>query len=142
MPATPIRAAMFRSALTLALIAIASTSAFAETLRFKADLVPVAGTASQASGSLLADYDTASKKFTWSGSYKGVGTYATSASFFGARGARRGFVRVPNVDSPFEGTAILSDPQGEGLLAGEWSIVIRTAGFPKGELRGQLVRGN
>jgi hypothetical protein len=32
--------------------------------------------------------------------------------------------------------------QGEGLVGGEWSIVIRTAGFPKGELLGKLVRGN
>ncbi len=56
--------------------------------------------------------------------------------------SRGGIVRIPNIDSPFEGTAILADKQGEGLLAGEWSIVIRTAGFPKGELRGQLVRGN
>ncbi len=91
----------------------------------------------------IADYDTDSKKFTWSGSYKGVATYATSASFHGAPdGPRRGFVRIQTIDSPFEGSAILSDKQGEGLLAGEWSIVIRTAGSPKGELRGQLVRGN
>ena len=92
---------------------------------------------------VIADYDTASKKFTWSGSYKGVATYATSASFHGAPdGPRRGFVRIQAIDSPFEGSAILSEKQGEGLLAGEWSIVVRTAGFPKGELRGQLTRGN
>ena len=93
------------------------------------------------SGSLTADYDTDSKKLTWNGTYKGVGTYATSASFHGAAaGPRRAFVRILNFDSPFEGTAILSAPQGEGLLAGEWQIVIRTSGFPKGELRGQLKR--
>ncbi len=46
------------------------------------------------------------------------------------------------IDSPFQGSAILSQTQGEGLVAGEWSIVIRTAGFPKGELLGKLVRGN
>ncbi|KAB2939925.1 MAG: CHRD domain-containing protein [Hyphomicrobium sp.] len=138
MPATAIRAVIFGLALAGA---GACTSASAEMLRFKADLLPVAGTGSTASGSLNADYDTDSKKLTWSGSYKGVGTYATSASFHGApAGPRRAFVRILNFDSPFEGTAILSAPQGEGLLAGEWSLVIRTAGFPKGELRGQLVR--
>ena len=43
-------------------------------------------------------------------------TYATSASFHGAPiGARRGFVRIQAIDSPFEGSAILSDKQGEGL---------------------------
>jgi hypothetical protein len=125
------------------LIVCVSAPALAETLRFKADLLPVAGTGSTASGNVIADFDTGSKKFTWSGSYKGVGTYATSASFHGApAGARRGFVKIQTIDSPFQGSAILSDKQGEGLAAGEWSIVIRTAGFPKGELRGQLVRGN
>jgi hypothetical protein len=125
------------------LMSCVSVPALAETLRFKADLLPVAGTGSTASGNVIADFDTGSKKLTWSGSYKGVGTYATSASFHGAPdGPRRGFVKIQTIDSPFEGSAILSDKQGEGLAAGEWSIVIRTAGFPKGELRGQLVRGN
>jgi hypothetical protein len=138
--ATADRAAMLGLALLMACV---STPALAEALRFKADLLPVAGTGSTASGNVIADFDTDSKKFTWSGSYKGVGTYATSASFHGApSGARRGFVKIQTIDSPFEGAAILSDKQGEGLVAGEWSIVIRTAGFPKGELRGQLVRGN
>ena len=106
-------------------------------------MLPVAGTGSTGSGNIIADFDTGSKKFTWSGSYKGIGTYATSASFHGAPdGPSRGFVKIQTIDSPFEGSAILSDKQGEDLAAGEWSIVIRTAGFPKGELRGQLVRGN
>ena len=140
MAATAIRIGMLSLALA---IADASAPAFAETRRFKADLLPVAGTGSKASGNVIADYDTASRKFTWSGSYKDVATYATSASFHGAPdGARRAFVRIQAIDSPFEGSAILSDKQGEGLLAGEWSIVVRTAGFPKGELRGQLTRGN
>ena len=56
-------------------------------------------------------------------------------------GPRRGVVRLQTIDSPFQGSAILGEQAvGEGLLAGEWSIVVRTAGFPKGELRGQLVR--
>jgi CHRD domain-containing protein len=140
MAATAIRIVMLSLALA---IAGASAPAFAETLRLKADLLPVAGTGSKASGNVIADYDTASRKFTWSGSYKDVATYATSASFHGAPdGPRRAFVRIKAIDSPFEGSAILSDKQGEGLLAGEWSIVVRTAGFPKGELRGQLTRGN
>jgi hypothetical protein len=124
----------------IAFLSVAA-SASAEVVRFKADLIPVAGTNSKASGSLTADFDTDSKKLIWNGTYEGVGTYATSASFHGAAaGPRRAFVRILNFDSPFEGTAILSAPQGEGLVAGEWQIVIRTSGFPKGELRGKLVR--
>jgi hypothetical protein len=136
MPPTALRAAIVGIAFLGA-----AASAHAEVVRFKADLIPVAGTNSTASGSLTADYDTDSKKLVWNGTYEGVGTYATSASFHGAAaGPRRAFVRILNFDSPFEGTAILSAPQGEGLVAGAWQIVIRTSGFPKGELRGQLVR--
>ena len=138
MPATANFAAMFSVAL---IIACTSSPARAETVRFTADLLPVAGTGSNASGNLVADYDTDSKKLTWSGSYKGVATYATSASFHGAAaGPRRGVVRLQAIDSPFQGSAILGEQHAAGLLAGEWSIVVRTAGFPKGELRGQLVR--
>ena len=138
MPAMAMRTAIIGTALA---IAAALAPAWAETLRFKTDLLPVAG--SKASGGVVADYDTDSKKLTWSGSYTGVGTYATSASFYGApSGVRRGVVRIQTIDSPFQGSAILSQMQGEGLVGGEWSIVIRTAGFPKGELLGKLVRGN
>ncbi len=138
MPATANFAAMFSVAL---IIACTSSPARAETVRFTADLLPVAGTGSNASGNLVADYDTGSKKLTWSGSYKGVATYATSASFHGAAaGPRRGVVRLQTIDSPFQGSAILGEKQSEGLLAGEWSLVVRTAGFPNGELRGQLAR--
>jgi hypothetical protein len=136
MPTTAFKTAIMAAALTLVGW---SLPARAEVLQFKADLKPVAGTPGTGSGSVTADYDTDSKKLTWRGSYTGIGTYATSASFHGApSGPRRGFVKINNIDSPFEGTAILSAPQGEGLRAGEWTIVIRTAGFPKGELIGQL----
>jgi len=141
MPATAIRAAIVGIASVL-LVGAAPGAALAETLSFKAELAPVDGTGSKAAGSLSADYDTATKKFTWSGTYRGLGTYATAGSFHGPPGAHSGFVRLRNIDSPFEGTAILSDKQGEDLTAGLWSIVIRTAAFPKGELRGQLVRAN
>lgn len=138
MPATAFRTAIM--AVTLAL-AGAATPAAAEVVRFNAELKPVAGTASTGSGSVTADYDTDSKKLTWRGTYRGIATYATSASFHGATtGPRGGFVRIRDIDSPFEGTAILSGPQGEGLLAGEWKLIIRTAGFPKGELIAPLVR--
>ena len=112
MAATAIRTVM----LSLALASIgASAPAFAETLRFKADLLPVAGTGSTASGNVIADYDTDSKKFTWSGSYKGVATYATSASFHGAPdGPRRGFVRIQTIDSPFAGLGHSLGQAGRG----------------------------
>jgi CHRD domain len=119
----------------------AASPALAETLSFKSDIQPIAGTNSKASGTLTAEYDSSSKKLTWHGSYKGIGTYAISAVLHGPDPGRPGaVVRLRNIDSPFEGTAIISDQQAGDLVAGKWFILIRTAASPNGELRGQLVR--
>jgi hypothetical protein len=114
--------------------------ALAETVSFKADLAPIAGTDSKATGTLSADYDTASKKLTWKGNYGGLGSYATAANLHGA--TDRIVVRMHNIDSPFEGTAIVSEKQAGDLMAGRWYILVRTAAHPEGELRGQIVRAN
>ena len=127
--------------LAAAILGAAATPALAETLSFKADILPIAGTSSKASGVLTAEYDTASKKLTWHGSYKGIGTYAISAVLHGPQPGRPGaVVKLRNIDSPFEGTAIIADAQASDLQAGNWYILIRTAAAPNGELRGQLVR--
>ncbi len=126
--------------LAAALLAAAAFQASAETLSFKADLVPVAGTNSKASGSVTAEYDTDSKKLTWRGSYRGLGTYATEAGIYGPDNTMA--VRMRSVDSPFEGTAIVSEKQAPELTGGKWFVLIRTAGFPNGELRGALTPAN
>lgn len=128
-----------KAALVLAAI-LAASPALAETLTFKANLQPVDGTSSKASGTLTADYDTASKKLTWQGSYSGLATYVTAANMHGPTNVV--VVRVRTFDSPFEGTAIVSENQEPDLLAGKWFILLRTAGAPTGELRGQIVRAN
>ena len=80
MPAMAMRTAIIGAAL---LMAAALAPACAETLRFKADLLPVRPAARPRAASSPIMTPT-SKKLTWSGSYTGVGTYATSASFYGA----------------------------------------------------------
>jgi CHRD domain len=132
MTATAIRC----GALAATLLAAAACPAAAETLSFKADLVPVAGANSKAAGTVTADYDTASKKLTWRGGYRGVGTYATAAGLYGPNNNL--VVRLRSIDSPFEGTAIVSEKQAPDLTGGRWFVLVRTAGFPNGELRGQL----
>ncbi len=122
--------------LAAALLAAVATPALAETLSFKANLTPVAGTNSKASGTLTAEYDTSSKKLTWRGSYRGLGTYATAANMHGPDNSV--VVRLRSVDSPFEGLAIVSEKQAPDLIAGRWYILVRTAAFPDGELRGQI----
>lgn len=125
-------------ALAAAMMSTAAIPALAETVSFKADLKPVAGTNSTASGTVTADYDTGTKKLTWRGRYRGLGTYATSANMHGSKG--RVVVRLRSVDSPFEGTAIVSEKQAADLVGGRWFLLVRTAAFPDGELRGQLMR--
>jgi hypothetical protein len=114
--------------------------ASAETLSFKAALGAVAGTNSTAIGTLDATYDTGTKKLSWKGSYAGVGTYATGGGMYGSGNVQQ--VKLRTFDSPFEGNAILTDKQGADLIAGHWLIIIRTAGFPNGELGGQITRAN
>ena len=128
------------SALAVALLAATTTPAAAETLSFKADLAPVAGTQSKASGTVEATYDTSTKKLTWRGSYEGIGTYATAANMYGP--ANNIVVRLRSIDSPFEGIAIVSEKQAPDLRAGRWFFVLGTAGYPNGELRGALVPAN
>ena len=44
-----------------------------------------------------------------------------------------------NVVSPYEGRAMLNARQRADLLAGQWYVNLRTARWPEGELRGQLI---
>ncbi len=136
------RHSRFRGHVSVALaIACVSAPALAETLRFNANLLPVAGTGSNASGNLVADYDTDSKEAHLERLVQGRRHLRDVGELPRGRGrSAAGMVRLQAIDSPFEGSAILGEQQAAGLLAGEWSIVVRTAGFPKGELRGQLVR--
>jgi hypothetical protein len=136
MTATAIR----NGTLAVALLAAAASPAGAETLSFKAELAPIAGTESKASGTLEATYDTGSKKLTWQGSYRGIGTYATGANMYGP--SNNIVVRLRSIDSPFKGIAIVSEKQAPDLIAGRWFIVVSTAGAPNGELRGQIMPAN
>jgi len=77
-----------------------------------------------------------SSSFSRRGSYGGLGTYATAA---GIHGPSSGVVlRLRSINSPFDGTAILSDKQAADLIAGRWFVLVRTARHPDGELRGQI----
>jgi hypothetical protein len=125
---------------TLMLGAVAAAPALAETITLKADLAAVAGTNSTATGAVAADYDTASKKLRWRGTYAGIGTYATGGAIYGPGNTVEAKLRA--FDSPFEGSAVLSDKQEADLVAGRWVIIIRTAGFANGEIGGSIVRAN
>ncbi|MGI9403091.1 MAG: CHRD domain-containing protein [Hyphomicrobium sp.] len=138
MTATGIRAGIF--VLAAVIFAVSGSAAVAERLTFKADLKGIEGTESKAHGRLTAEYDTDTRKLTWRGSYGGLGTYATAA---GIHGPSSGIVvKLRDINSPFDGTAILSDKQASDLIAGRWFVLVRTADHPEGELRGQIEPAN
>jgi CHRD domain len=132
----------------LALIAgVAASPAFADTVKFKADLSgasEVPPTTSQGKGTLEATLDTATKQLTYTVTYSGLTGPATAAHFHGpaAAGANAG-VAVPvqgNVASPINGTATLTDAQAADLQSGNFYFNIHTEANKPGEIRGQVVK--
>jgi hypothetical protein len=119
-------------------------AAWADQLKFKADLAAGPGIISSGKGAATASLDTATKTLTWSVEYSGLSGPATAAHIHGPAdpGADAGVV-VPFISSlvsPIKGSATLTDAQIGQLEAGKWYINIHTAVNKGGEIRGQLVR--
>ena len=138
------RSALAGAALSLSLFA--GVPAFADTVGYKADLLSaseVPANDSKGTGAVVASYDTASKKLSWTVTYKDLSGAATAAHFHGpaAVGANAGPV-VPltgDMASPMKGEAMLTDAQAGDLKAGKWYFNVHTAAHAGGELRGQVV---
>ena len=128
-----------------AVLAFSAMPAFAEVVKFTADLTAaseVPPTDSTATGKVEATLDTDSKVFTWTVTYEGLSGDATGAHFHGpaAEGANADPV-VPLADplaSPINGNATLTDDQVTQLQGGQWYFNLHTAKFPDGEIRGQV----
>jgi hypothetical protein len=123
---------------------------FAATTQFKADLkgsTEVPANTTSGTGSVTATFDPATKELTWTGTYSGLTGPATAAHFHGpAEAGKNAGVAVwlsekgKPFDSPFKGSATLTDAQASDLMAGLWYANIHTAANPGGELRGQLTK--
>ena len=128
-----------------AVLAFSAMPAFAEVVKFTADLAAASEeppTDSTATGKVEATLDTDSKVFTWTVTYEGLSGDATGAHFHGpaAEGANADPV-VPLADplaSPINGNATLTDDQITQLQGGQWYFNLHTAKFPDGEIRGQV----
>jgi hypothetical protein len=123
-------------------------SAFAETVMYKASLTssaevpPVDG---KGSGALNATYDTATKKLTYTATYKDLSGPAAAAHFHGPADAKANAGVVVPVSgamaSPLKGEATLTDAQAADLAAGKWYFNVHTAANKGGEIRGQVMKG-
>jgi hypothetical protein len=130
----------FAGALALATPSMAAMMNFKASLSGKSEVPPntAAGT-----GTVTATYDTATKKFTWKGSYSGLTGPATAAHFHGpaAAGKNAGVLVPISPNGPsFEGSATLNDAQAKALMDGDIYVNIHTAANKAGEIRGQLTK--
>ena len=129
-----------------ALLALAP-AAFAATENFSADLKAaseVPANDSKGAGTLTATYDTASKKLTYTASYKDLTGPATMAHFHGPADAKTnaGVVVPVKEMAPMtlKGEATLTDAQAADLEAGKWYFNIHTEKNKGGEIRGQVMK--
>jgi hypothetical protein len=132
------------AALAVAAIA-AAAPAYADMEKYKADLTgsgEVPPTSSKGTGSIEATYDTATKMLTWSGSYSGLTGPEIAAHFHGpaAVGVNAPvMVPVDAKESPFKGSATLTDAQAKAFADGMVYFNIHTAEHKAGEIRGQVM---
>jgi hypothetical protein len=102
----------------------------------------VPATTSSGSGMLEGTFNQDTKVLNYTVSYNGLSGPVKAGHLHGPAqaGANAGVV-VPFVDgmeSPIKGTAVLTKPQADDLLAGKWYVNLHTASHPGGEVRGQV----
>lgn len=119
----------------------ASADTFKATLNGKSEVPP---TTSTGTGTANINYDSATKKLTWTLTYSGLTGPATAAHFHGPAepGKNAGVaVAIPNAaKSPVKGSATLTAAQAADLEAGRYYINVHTAANPGGEIRGQVTK--
>ena len=134
-------------ALAFGLLIATAPSALAETITYSAELKgasEVPPNDSKGTGTLVAKYDTATKKLTWTATYKDLTGPPTAAHFHGpaAPGVNAGpqITLEGSLASPIQGEATLTDAQSADLAKGDWYLNVHTAAHPPGEIRGQLLK--
>ncbi len=122
-------------------------SALAEETKFMATLSGAEETPpNDSAGTGTADitWNSDTKELSWTIEFSGLSGPATAAHFHGPAdpGVKAGVaLPIPDIESPSEGSATLTDDQASQLAAGKWYVNVHTAKFPDGEIRGQVVKG-
>lgn len=125
-------------------LGFAAAPALAEVVPWKAELTASAEVPpndSAAKGHVEANYDTETKKLSWTITYSGLTGPATAAHFHGpSMPGKTAPVLVPISGpqaNPIEGSATLSSEQADALKRGVY-VNIHTQAHPDGEIRGEL----
>jgi len=130
-----------------AAVLVLAPAAFAASETYTADLkgsseVPAVDT--KGSGMLSATYDTATKKLTYTVTYKDLSGPAAAAHFHGPADAKTNAGVVVPVKEMTPGTlkgeATLTDAQAADLQGGKWYFNVHTAANKGGEIRGQVMK--
>jgi hypothetical protein len=99
---------------------------------------------SNATGSLSAAYSPLTHILQWQLSYNGLSGPVTWAYLDGPDGTGAPAEVVPinlaEERNPHPGSATLTAQQADDLMAGRWSVTIKTEQYPGGEIKGALVR--
>jgi hypothetical protein len=99
---------------------------------------------SKGKGSLTAAYSPATQILQYRLSYSGLSGPVTWAFLDGPDGTGAPAEIVPinlaDESNPHPGAATLTAQQAADLLAGRWSVVLKTEQYPGGEIKGALVR--
>jgi hypothetical protein len=109
-------------------------------VRFAAAL----GGDSTGKGSLVAAYSPLTHILQWQLSYSGLSGPVTWGYLIGPDGTGAPAEIVPinlaDESNPHPGSATLTAQQAEGLMAGKWSVLLKTEQRPGGEIVGEIVR--
>lgn len=104
-----------------------------------ADLAPQVQTAGETPfGRAVVGVEPQLRQAVWTISYANLSGAPTAISLDGPSGDT---ITVTVAPSPILGGAVLTLQQAESVLAGRWSVTVRTAAHPQGELRGKLTNG-
>jgi hypothetical protein len=134
-------------AFALAVFLSTTSSVYAETVKFKANMdaaQEVPPNDSKGKGTADLTYDTTSKNLTWTITFDGLTGPATVAHFHGpaetGKNAGVALLIGQTPTSPAKGSATLTDAQAADLTAGRWYVNVHTAANRGGEIRGQVTK--